>query len=63
MCYKFFYMNIGEKARKGKHGQAMIEFIIVACMLILSVTIFSVLLYTFKQNSVRVLNLVGSEYP
>ncbi len=41
----------------------MLEFIIVAAMLVLSVSIISVLLYTFKENSTRVLHLVGSEYP
>lgn len=41
----------------------MIEYIITAAMLILSITVLSTLLYTFKQNSSRVMNLVGSEYP
>lgn len=47
----------------GKYGQAMVEFLIIAAMLVLSVTILSAMLYTFKENSSRVLNLVGSEYP
>jgi uncharacterized protein (UPF0333 family) len=46
-----------------RKGQAMLEFVIVATMLILSVTIIAVLLYTFQENSTRVLHLVGSEYP
>lgn len=41
----------------------MLEFVIVAAMLVLSVTIISVFLYTFKEYSTRVLHLVGSEYP
>lgn len=41
----------------------MLEFIIVASMMILTVSILAVLLYTFKENSSRVLYLVGSEYP
>ncbi len=41
----------------------MLEFVIVASMLILTISILAVLLYTFRENSTRVLHLVGSEYP
>lgn len=54
---------VGGQALRGASGQAMIEYIITAAMLILSITVLSTLLYTFKQNSSRVMNLVGSEYP
>ena len=56
-------MNVGAFFKENHRGQVMIEFIIVASMLILTVSILSVLLYTFKENSTRVLQLVGSEYP
>jgi len=49
------------KANRG--GQAMIEFVVVAAMLVLCVSILAVLLYTFREHSTRVLQLVGSEYP
>jgi hypothetical protein len=47
----------------GKRGQAMIEYIIVATMLLASVAILSVFLYTFREQSGRVLDLVSAEYP
>jgi hypothetical protein len=36
---------------------------IVAGMLVLSVTILAVFLYTFREHSGRVLDLVAFEYP
>ena len=41
----------------------MIEYIIVAGILLSVVTILAVLLYVFKQQSARVLDLAASEYP
>ena len=46
-----------------RRGQAMIEYIIVAGILLSVVTILAVLLYVFKQQSGRVLDLAASEYP
>ena len=46
-----------------KHGQAMIEYVIIAGMLLAAVAILAVFLYTFKEHSGRVLDLVASEYP
>lgn len=47
----------------GKAGQAMVEYLTTAAALVLAVSICAVLLYTFKEHSGRVLNLVASEYP
>ena len=44
-------------------GQAMIEFIIIAAMLIATVAIFSIFLYSIKKDSSRTLELVSYEYP
>lgn len=41
----------------------MVEYIIVAGMLIATVAILAVFLYTFKEYGGRVLDLVSSEYP
>lgn len=41
----------------------MVEYVITAGMLVLTVTIFAVFLYTFREHSGRVLDLVASEYP
>ncbi|MFU8779715.1 MAG: hypothetical protein ACNA71_01660, partial [Kiritimatiellia bacterium] len=62
ICYSP-YMTISMCFKENRKGQVMLEFIIVASMLILTVSILSVLLYTFKENTTRVLQLVGSEYP
>ena len=41
----------------------MAEYAIMAGMLVLSAVILAVFLYTFRQYSGRVLDLVASEYP
>ena len=46
-----------------RNGQAMIEFTMIAAMLIVSVAIFAVLLYAFKEQGRRVLDLVALDYP
>ncbi len=59
----YIYMKCSTIFNGNRRGQVMLEFIIVASMMILTVSILAVLLYTFKENSSRVLYLVGSEYP
>ena len=46
-----------------RHGQAMLEYVVVSGMIVASVAILALLLYTFKQYGGRILNLVASEYP
>ncbi len=46
-----------------KRGQAMVEFMVVAGMILAALAILWVFLATFKEYGTRVLNLVGSEYP
>jgi len=46
-----------------KSGQAMIEYVAVAAMLIATVAILAVFLYTFREQGDRVLELVGYDYP
>lgn len=53
-------MKTGEESR---NGQTMIEFTVIAAMLIVSVAIFAVLLYVFKEQGRRVLDLVALDYP
>jgi len=48
---------------RSKLGQATVEYVVTAGMLIATVSIMAVLLYTFKEHSNRVLDLVASEYP
>jgi uncharacterized protein (UPF0333 family) len=51
------------KGLSRRRGQAMIEYMIIAAMLIAAVSILAVFLYTFKEQSGRVLDLAASEYP
>lgn len=44
-------------------GQTMIEYLIIAAMLLSTVPIMAVFLRAFRQNSTRTLNLAASEYP
>jgi len=46
-----------------RSGQAMIEYVIVAAMLMSTIAIMAVFLYSFREFGGRVLNLVASEYP
>ena len=48
---------------RGKPGQAMIEYLVTAAMLVLCLSIFAVFLYTLKEQGGRVLNLVALDYP
>ena len=41
----------------------MVEYVIVAGVLVAMVAVLSVFLYTFREQSGRVLDLVASEYP
>jgi hypothetical protein len=46
-----------------RSGQAMIEFLVVAGILMAVGAILAVFLSTFSEYGTRVLDLVGSEYP
>jgi len=41
----------------------MVEYIIVAGVLVASIAVLSVFLYTFREQSGRVLDLVAWDYP
>ena len=49
--------------RRSKHGQAMIEYIIVAGLLMASLAILTLFLQTFKEYGARILEMVASDYP
>jgi hypothetical protein len=49
--------------RDARDGQAAVEYVILAGMMLAAVTILAVFLYTFRENSGRVLDLVASDYP
>ena len=55
--------SVLKRRTRGCRGQAMIEYMIVAVMLLALVAIFALMLYALRQHSGRVLELVASEYP
>jgi hypothetical protein len=46
-----------------RSGQAMTEYVLTAGILLATVVILALFLYTFKEHSGRVLELAASEYP
>ncbi len=44
-------------------GQVATEYLVVAGILLASVVLLSIFLYTFKEQGDRVLNIAASEYP
>lgn len=47
----------------GRRGQAMVEYIIIAGMLLTSVAVLSLFLATFKEYGWRILDMIASDYP
>ena len=47
----------------GREGQTLTEYVIVAGVLVGVVAVLSVFLYTFREQSGRVLDLVAWDYP
>lgn len=60
---KFLNMNKERALTKKISGQAMFEYIIVFVSFFAVITVLAILLYALRQNGVRVLDLVSSEYP
>lgn len=48
---------------RSKSGQAMIEYIFTAVILMAVVAVLSVFLYSYKEHTSRVMDLAASEYP
>ena len=51
------------KRLDSRSGQAMVEYAIIAALLISSIAILALFMYAFKAHGGRVLDLVSSEYP
>jgi hypothetical protein len=41
----------------------MVEYLVVVCMSVLALSDLAVLLYAFRENSGRILDLMASDYP
>ena len=46
-----------------QRGQTMVEYVLITAIMVLSLSILAMLMYVFKEQSARVLDLVSSEYP
>jgi hypothetical protein len=69
-CYAFYEMETmragflkGKANRQRTCGQAMIEYMILAVLLIVAGSILAIFLYAFRENGGRVLDMAASEYP
>lgn len=60
---KFLLMFLSKFLPGNKKGQAMVEYVLMAGIFILSVVVLSVFLYSFKEHSGRVLDLAAYDYP
>jgi hypothetical protein len=55
--------GVGAASRRNRSGQAMVEYMILAAMLVVTASILAVFLYSFRENAGRVIDLAASEYP
>lgn len=66
-CLRSVLLESGMKPEagesRGRSGQALVEYVVIAGMLLATVAIMIVFLGTFREYGNRVLDLVGSEYP
>ncbi len=53
----------GRTTGHGRSGQALVEFVVVAVVLLSMLAMLSLFLYTFRAYGNRTLSLVASEYP
>lgn len=56
-------MILGRDGTAGKHGQAMIEYLVIAAMLISALGFGAYMLYALRVQASRVTGLAASEYP
>jgi len=53
----------GRNRHPNRRGQATVEFVVVAAMLVATLAILVVFLFSFKEYGGRIMDLAGSEYP
>jgi hypothetical protein len=59
----YFKTVITDRSQRRLRGQALVEYAITVGVIIALVSCASLLLYVFKENGGRILDLVASEYP
>ena len=60
---QLFPFSIIAMTRRNRGGQATTEYLLVAAVIITMVAVLALLLYTFREQSGRVVDLVASDYP
>jgi hypothetical protein len=60
---KFDGFKLKTHSQEHRCGQAMIEYFLIAAVVITMVSILALLLYTFREQSGRVVDLVAADYP
>ena len=60
---QLFNNQISVFVSSSRSGQAMVEYVVIAGILLASFAIFYLFEGTFKEFGARVLSLIGSEYP
>ena len=53
----------GKPVNRARSGQAMLEYLCIAAMVIVAMTVMGVLLYALREHGGRVLDLMSYEYP
>lgn len=51
------------RKRATREGQALVEYVVTAGVLVAAATALAVFLYAFREYAGRVLDLMASEYP
>ena len=51
------------RSARGRAGQALVEYTIMVGMMLATIAILAVFMYTFRGHSGRILDLIASEYP
>jgi uncharacterized protein (UPF0333 family) len=54
---------MSKKPTERKSGQIMLEYTVVAAMMLAIIGILTLFMYVFKEHGARVMDLVASEYP
>ena len=49
--------------RPGRSGQAMVEYVVVTGLLLGTLAMLALVLYTFREYGARVLDMVAFDYP
>ena len=52
-----------KKLFENKSGQTMVEYMILTVMLVFSLSVMAVFLFTFREFGSRVLDLVAADFP